>query len=94
MSNENWTPREEAQEEELLATYIAEQVIGRASGKLEKECFFNLPRDCYFIGNLRSAVGENDENENPLPFDLRNKLAPTAFGAEFLALSPRWCIKN
>ena len=84
MSNENWTPREEAQEEELLATYIAEQVIGRASGSLEKECLFNLPRDCYFIGSLRSAVGDNDENENPLPFDLRNKLAPTAFGAEFL----------
>lgn len=85
MSNKNWTLQEEAQEEELLATYIAEQVIGRASGKLEKECLFNLPRDCYFIGSLRSAAGENDENENRLPFDLRNKLAPTAFGAEFLA---------
>lgn len=84
MNNENWTLREEAQEEELLATYIAEQVIGRASGRLEKECLFNLPRDCYFIGNLRSAAGENDENENRLPFDLRNKLAPTAFGTEFL----------
>ena len=85
MSNENWTPREKAQEEELLATYIAEQVIGRASGRLEKECLFNLPQDCYFIGSLRSAVGENGTNDNRLPFDLRNKLAPTTFGAEFLA---------
>lgn len=80
MSNENWTP----QEEERLATHIAEQVIGRASGRLEKECLFNMPRDCYFVGNLRSAAGEDDENDNSLPFDLRNKLAPVAFGVEFL----------
>ena len=80
MSNENWTP----QEEERLATHIAEQVIGRASGKLEEECLFNMPRDCYFVGNLRSAAEENNENENRLPFDLQNKLAPTTFGAEFL----------
>ena len=80
MNSEKWTP----QEEESLATYIAEQVIGRASGRLEKECLFNMPRDCYFVGNLRSAAEENDENDNGLPFDLRNKLAPVAFGAEFL----------
>lgn len=86
MSNENWTPREEAQEEALLATYIAEQIIGRAAGSLEKECLFNMPRDCYFVGNLRSAA-EDDENDNGLPFDLRNKLAPVAFGAEFLVRS-------
>ena len=85
MSNESWTLQEEAQEEERLATYIAEQVIGRASGRLEEECLFNLPCDCYFVGNLRSAAGENDENENRFPLDLRNKLAPIAFGAEFLA---------
>ena len=85
MSKENWTPQEEAQEEERLATYIAGQVIGRASGRLEGECLFNLPRDCYFVGSLRSAAGENDENENRFPLDLRNKLAPVAFGAEFLA---------
>ena len=84
MSNESWTRQEEAQEEELLATYIAEQVIGRASGRLEKECLFNMPRDCYFVGNLRSAAEEGDQNNNGLPFDLRNKLAPVAFGAEFL----------
>ena len=85
MYNESWTPREKAQEEEKLATYIAEQVIGRTSGSLEDECLFNLPRDCYFVGSLRSAVEENDENENRLLHDLWNKLAPVAFGAEFLA---------
>lgn len=83
MSNENWTP----QEEEKLANYIAEQVIGRASGKLKEECLFNMPRDRYFIGNLRSAADENEENEINLPFDLRNKLSPTAFGSEFLVRS-------
>ena len=85
MYNESWTPQERAQEEEKLATYIAEQVVGHASGSLEDECLFNLPRDCYFVGNLRSAAEENDENENRLLLDLQNKLAPTAFGAEFLA---------
>ena len=84
MSNESWTRQAEAQEEELLATYIAKRVISRASGRSEKECLFNMPRDCYFVGNLRSAAEEGDENNNGLPFDLRNKLAPVAFGAEFL----------
>lgn len=84
MDNRNWTPREEAQEEEKLATYIAEQVIGHASGRLRDECLFNLPRDCYFVGNLRSATGENEENEHRSIRDLRNKLAPVAFGAEFM----------
>ena len=83
--SENWTPQEEAEEEKLLATYIAEQVTGRASGRLEEECLFNLPHDRYFVGNLRSAAGENDENETRFSPDLRNKLAPVAFGAEFLA---------
>ena len=84
MDNGNWTPRDEAREEEKLATYIAEQVIGQASGRLKDECLFNLPRDCYFVGNLRSAAGENDENEHRSIRDLRNKLAPVAFGAEFM----------
>ena len=85
MINENWTPQEEAEEEKLLATYIAEQVTGRASGMLEEECLLNLPHDRYFVGNLRSAAGENDENETRFSPDLLNKLAPVAFGAEFLA---------
>ncbi|MCG9128301.1 hypothetical protein JT359_11930 [Candidatus Poribacteria bacterium] len=78
--NENWTP----EEEENLANYIAEQVIGKASGRLEDYCLFNMPRDRYFVGNLRSGAAENDENVSNLPIDLRNKLCPTAFGAEFL----------
>ena len=85
MYNASWTPREEAQEEEKLAIYIAEQVIGRASGRLEEECLFNMPRDRYFIGSLRSAEGENKADGNRLRHDLWNKLAPVAFGAEFQA---------
>ena len=85
MYDANWTSRERAQEEEKLATYIAERVIGRASGRAEEECLFNMPRDRYFIGSLRSAEGENEADENRLRHDLRNKLAPVAFGADFLA---------
>ena len=81
MSNESWAP----QEEEKLATYIVGQVIGRASGRLEEECLFNMPRDRYFIGSLRSAANNDEEKENSSKREFRNKLAPVAFGAEFLA---------
>ena len=81
MSGKNWSP----QEEECLADYIAENVIGRASGRLEQECLFRMPQDSYFIGNLRSAVDKRGEQMNSrLERDLLNKLAPVAFGAEFL----------
>ena len=84
MSSENWSP----QEEECLANHIAERVIGRASGGLEQECLFKMPQDSYFIGNLRSAVDKKDEQMNSrLERDLLNKLAPVAFGAEFLVCS-------
>ena len=81
MSSENWRP----QEEECFANHIAEQVIDRASGRLEQECLFKMPQDGYFIGNLRSAADKKDEQTNSrLERDLLNKLAPVAFGAEFL----------
>ena len=35
-------------------------------------------------GTYVQAAEEDDENDNGLPFDLWNKLAPVAFGAEFL----------
>lgn len=81
MPNESWIP----QEEEHFATYVAERVIGRASGSLEQECLFKMPQDGYFIGNLRSAAEKkNDQTNSRLERDLLNKLAPVAFGAEFL----------
>ena len=81
MSKENWTP----QEEESLAAYIAGKVIGRASGEEEEECLYNIPQDSYFVGNLRSAIDKKDEKTNSrLERDLLNKLAPVAFGSEFL----------
>lgn len=78
-----WTPQEE---EERLANYLFERVTGRASGRLESECLFNMPRDRYFIGNLRSAFEEenHDHQERSILSEMRNKLAPVAFGAEFL----------
>jgi len=77
------TELEAAQEEERLATYLSERVIGHASGRLEDECLYDRPSDKYFIGNLRSTYSEEDAD--PLSSrDLMSKLAPMAFGAEFL----------
>ena len=59
MSSENWSPTRRRMKS-FLQTYIAERVIGRASGRLEQECLFKMPQDCYFIGNLRSAVDKKD----------------------------------
>lgn len=44
-----------------------------------------MPRDRYFIGNLRSCFFENDNLQTRSPFqELFRKLAPVAFGSEFL----------
>lgn len=67
-------------EEWLLADYIIKQVVQQASGGGTDECHYNYPKDVYFIGNLRPR----EENEVSLSrADLMNKLAPSAFGAEF-----------
>jgi len=73
-------------EETRLAHYIVERITGKASGRLESECIRNYPRDIYFVGNLRPHFDE-DPDASPQPGHLRelmNKLAPVAFGAEFL----------
>ena len=72
-------------EETLLAQYLALQVRDYSSGRAETECLENHPHDVYFIGNLRPRPA-NDEPDDFLS-ELINKLAPTAFGAEF-ALHP------
>ncbi len=68
-------------EESLLARYLANKVRGRASGRLQTECHENFPHDSYFVGNLRPRP-KADEHDSYLS-ELINKLAPTAFGAEF-----------
>jgi hypothetical protein len=75
-------------EETLLAEYISQEVTGRLSGRLDEECLFNAPRDVYFIGNLRARPTEPDQlaDEPAFLLQLRNKLAPTAFGADFQLL--------
>src|ERR1043165_5395431 len=82
MSNGNWTPTEES----ALAQHLVTRVCDAASGRSEPECFRNYPRDVYFIGNLRPRQNEADADPDQ-PAHLRellNKLAPMAFGAEFL----------
>ena len=84
MTSQAWS----SNEEQALASYLAEQVCLRASGRLEDECRRNYPRDVYFIGNLRPAPSdETDFGDPSAPAwlgELLNKLAPVAFGAEFL----------
>lgn len=83
MTDESWTPDEEVS----LAAYVAAQVTGRATGRLEDECLVNQPRDKYFIGSLRPREDSEEVLSGGLPFELLNKLAPSAFGLE-LRLQP------
>lgn len=80
----NWTPKQRAEEETLLVNYLINRVTGRASGRLEDECLFDMPRDRYFIGNLRSSEGTTDGQDTALQRELLSKIAPVAFGADFL----------
>lgn len=80
----NLNAHERGFEEERLAWFIADQVYARASGRDTEESHFNLPRDRYFIGNLRPAPQEDDDPSLFSPSsEFLNKLSPVAFGAEF-----------
>ena len=83
----NWMPKQKAEEETLLVNYLIGRVTGRASGRLEDECLFDMPRDKYFIGNLRSSEGTTDGQDTALQRELLSKIAPVAFGADFLLAS-------
>ena len=78
-------------EEWALATYLAHQVCDKSSGRSEPECWHNLPHDTYFVGNLRNRDDEQ-ESESGLardPFsEMRDKLAPVAFGADMRLRAP------
>lgn len=78
------TPEELSREQLALTSYLIDRVCGRAIGRLDSYCSKNYPHDVYFIGNLRSQ--EQDRHRlgvAPHIPELINKLAPTAFGAEF-----------
>lgn len=77
----------DACEEWKLAEYLAKRVCDHASGRNESECLRNYPRDVYFVGNLRPALPDLPD-ATPYLSELKTKLAPSAFGAEF-RLSPR-----
>lgn len=75
------TVSENDREEWLLADYLIKKVTMKASGAADNECCYNYPRDVYFIGNLRPR----DDSEGSLSSrDLMQKLAPSAFGSEFV----------
>lgn len=69
-------------EETLLAQYIVSRLCDRLAGRIDSECFVDAPRDVFFIGNLRPQP-EQVSDLDGFPQELRNKLAPTAFGADF-----------
>src|SRR5690349_23596951 len=73
-------------EEAALADYLVRTICDRAAGRVESECLRNYPRDVYFIGNLRPREEDTarDPHDPAYLSELRNKLAPVAFGGEFL----------
>lgn len=78
------TPEELSREQLALTSYLVDRVCGRALGRLDDYCIRNYPHDVYFIGNLRSQEqGQHRLGTAPHIPELINKLAPTAFGAEF-----------
>lgn len=73
-------------EETGIAEFLVARVRDRASGRSELECTSNFPRDVYFLGNLRPSLDEPPDAAALTSRDaeLMSKLAPVAFGAEFL----------
>ncbi len=89
---------EQWREQKPLTSYLIRKVCDTAKGRTEEECHRNFPRDKYFIGSLRPVVpndglpveGESDSEEDgnvhvasKFLRELRMKLAPVAFGADF-----------
>ncbi len=83
----NWTSQERANEEVALLRYLINKVTGKASGRFDDFCFFDIPHDRYFIGNIRSSEGISPNQDTLFQHEFLNKISPLAFGAEFL-LSP------
>lgn len=83
----NWTPKQKAEEETLLVNYLINRATGRASGRSDDVCLFDMPRDRYFIGNLRSSEGTTNGQDTALQRELLSKIAPVAFGTDFLLAS-------
>ncbi|WP_167321381.1 helicase-related protein [Syntrophobacter fumaroxidans] len=78
------------QDEIRLAEYLVANLRDKTSGRSESECVRNYPRDVYFIGNLRPSLDELSDQTQPGHLrELMVKLAPMAFGAEFLVRPER-----
>lgn len=81
----NWTTKQRAEEETKLAEYLISRVSGKAAGRLEDVCLYDLPRDKYFIGNLRSTFEDTKSAKGGyFRFELMRKVSPAAFGGDFL----------
>lgn len=76
------TSEQETQEQWDLTNYLICEVTGRASGARVAECHLNLPQNTYFIGNLKPKPESEEGTFSQREF--QSKLAPSAFGAEFL----------
>jgi Helicase conserved C-terminal domain len=76
-------------EETLFANHLIEQVCHKLSGRTDDVCLHNIPHDVYFIGNLRPFSLPSSQIQPAHWRELENKLAPFAFGAEFLLKSTK-----
>lgn len=80
MTQAAWSP---AAEETALVRHLVREVCSHLSGRAEPECSGNTPRDVYFVGNLRPVTPPDPDGDAAME-ELRSKLAPMAFGADFL----------
>ena len=71
----------ELRTEAVLAEHLVEAVLGEASGASTSGCAGNLPRDTYFVGNLRNQ-DPHDSPTSSVNAELLGKLSPTACGLE------------
>lgn len=75
---------DEIKEQELLTDFLIEQLCSRASGRYYEECSGFIPRDRFFIGNLK-PIDEKAESQRDQRYSTEqsNKIAPVAFGGDF-----------
>lgn len=69
----------EAEEEWKIAEHLIHEVTTKCSGAALLDCFYAKPSDTYFIGNFRPVPVDDASFDK----EILQKLAPSAFGAEF-----------
>jgi hypothetical protein len=64
----------------VLANYLVKRILDRASGKAEEYCYFDKPRNRYFLGSLSTVRVDDQGNITEDHYSMR--IAPSAVGME------------